>query len=347
MMAEAISAVSKSWFCVFDNPADHGFAGSPEEVCDQLRNIWISGSTTRTGAWAYCISATGMRHVHMVLEDNKAMRFSTVKAIYPATHIEITRGSKAQAEAYIHKCPPYDESGETVVCMLQEGEICGRQGQRTDLEMIEALLSAGYTPREIYRENLSYRRYANIIRDEYFDRQMREIGPIRDVTVHYRFGPSGSGKSYYYIQLCDQIGREQIYHVSDYANGCFDNYSAEPILFLDELKGTSISYATLLTLLDNYVSQTHARYSNVYMLWKEVYITSVFSPEELYDQMVPTYHRETDTLEQLTRRITDITYCYLSSTGEHESYTLDMADYRDANAMKTEAMQSCPFNEVG
>ena len=41
-----------------------------------------------------------------------------------------------------------------------------------------------------------------------------------------------------------------------------------------------------LQILDGYKIQVHARYSNIYALWTEVYITSVFPPEELYKKMV-------------------------------------------------------------
>ena len=45
-------AVTKSWFAVLNNPAEHGYAGTPEEVCSRLRDEWLIGGTERTGAWA-------------------------------------------------------------------------------------------------------------------------------------------------------------------------------------------------------------------------------------------------------------------------------------------------------
>ena len=60
--------VTRSWFAVLNNPADHGYTGDSQEVCNRLRDEWIEGGEHRTGAWAYCISAAGLHHVHMVLE---------------------------------------------------------------------------------------------------------------------------------------------------------------------------------------------------------------------------------------------------------------------------------------
>ena len=72
-------SVTKSWFAVLNNPCEHGYSGTPQEICEQLRDEWVGTSTTRTGAWAYCISALGLHHIHMVLEDVVAMRFSVIK----------------------------------------------------------------------------------------------------------------------------------------------------------------------------------------------------------------------------------------------------------------------------
>ena len=89
--------VTRSWFAVLNNPAEHGYAGTPEEVCSRLRDEWLIGGTERTGAWAFCVSADGLPHVHMVLEDVKAMRFSAVKMSYAAgTHFEATKGNKSR-----------------------------------------------------------------------------------------------------------------------------------------------------------------------------------------------------------------------------------------------------------
>lgn len=74
--------VTRSWFAVFNNPQDRGYEGTPQQICEQLRDEWIGDSTTRSGAWAHCVSADKLHHVHMILEDAVAMRFSVVKKTY-------------------------------------------------------------------------------------------------------------------------------------------------------------------------------------------------------------------------------------------------------------------------
>ena len=96
--------VSKSWFAVFNNPQQHGYDGEPSEVIDRLISEWISNNPTRSCAMTFCVSADGLPHVHMVLEDVKAMRFSTIKKTFAVgAHFEATKGSKEQAEDYINK----------------------------------------------------------------------------------------------------------------------------------------------------------------------------------------------------------------------------------------------------
>lgn len=334
--------VTRSWFAVLNNPQDRGYEGTPQAICEQLRDEWIGDSTTRSGAWAYCISADGLRHVHMVLEDAVAMRFSAVKKSYAiGCHLEPTRGTKKQAEDYIQKKHPFEEKGEKVVCIVRAGTILGAPGKRTDLETIGVLLEDGLTPQQIMDNNFSFRRYEREIKSAYFRRRWTETPPMRDVAVHLLIGPSGSGKTHKYVELCEDVGEENICLVSDFAVGGLDHYEGEPILYIDEYKG-QYSYSTFLTLIDKYKAQIHARYSNVWCLWNEVYITSVFPPEDLYILMVPADRRGLDSREQMYRRITDISYCYVVD-GDYKRYTIPMREYKDYETLLAQVPASIPL----
>lgn len=329
--------VSKSWFAVLNNPAEHGFSGTPQEVCEQLRDEWVRDSTTRSGAWAYCVSAAGFHHVHMVLEDKVSMRFSAIKKSYAAgMHFEETKGTKQQAEDYIYKRYPFDEKGEQILHITKAGSIRGHQGKRNDIERIGELLEDGKTPDEILREDFAYYRYQMMIRQAFYDKRRRDVPPIRDVKVHLIIGPPGSGKSYHYPRLCEQYGEDKVYIVTDYKNGGMDRYAAEPYLFLDEYKG-QLPYATFLAITDHYKTQIHARYTNVWALWNEVFITSVLSPESLYRIMVPLELQTIDSIEQMLRRFNDITYCYKDGNA-YKRYTIPMSDYRGMDVLRTDAM---------
>ena len=97
------STGSRSWFCVWDNPQNYYVGMEPQEMAEAALDTWISAKPTRSGAVAYCISARGLIHFHMVLEDDSKPRFSALKKLYPHAHLEPTIGNKEQAEDYINK----------------------------------------------------------------------------------------------------------------------------------------------------------------------------------------------------------------------------------------------------
>lgn len=270
----------RSWFCVLNNP-EKVWEGVPKDIAQNALAAWLADKPSRTGAVAYCISAQGLHHLHMVLEDSNKARFSAIKKAFPSAHLEPTMGNKQQADDYINKRGAFAESGEQVICVVQHGEIQSNQGKRTDIAVIETLLDAGYTPNEILNLQFSFRRYDRMIKDAYFDRRYKQTAVVRDVKVYWHVGESGSGKSYTYKTLCDDIGDDKIYFVSDYDNGYLDKYNGEPVLFLDEFRG-QIRFGQLLSILGNYRVQLHSRYSNTYALWSEVHITSVLPPEFVY-----------------------------------------------------------------
>ncbi len=328
--------VSRSWFCVFNNPAEHGYVGrSEQEILDDLLTIWMDDSPTRSCALTYCVSAEGMPHVHAVFEDTKTMRFSLIKKLFPTMHIERTKGTKDEAEDYINKVGKFEEKGEKVICSAHHGEIKGAQGNRRDYEIIEQLVEQGKTPSEIEAESFGFRRYDTMIRKAYFDKRRKETPSKRDIKVVWHVGESGSGKSYSQLDLYEKYGRDNVYLMTDYEGGGLDKYCGETILFMDEFRG-QIKYNQLLIMLDGYLSQVHARYTNIYALWNEVHITSVLPPEEVYSQMVES-NRHYDTFAQLRRRITSIVYHWKDSDGYH-SFELEMKDYIDHQVLKEIAL---------
>jgi len=283
----------------------------------------------------------------MVLEDAVAMRFSRIVGTYAVgAHLEATKGTKKQAEDYIYKRPPYAEKAEKVICVLKAGEIKGSQGKRSDVMEINSMLEAGCSPAEILSQNFANFKFEKQIKAAYFLRRKRATPPVRDVKVHFLLGGARQGKSYHYVQLCTQLGDENVCIVTDYSSAAFDGYFGQPVLFLDEYKG-QFSYSKLLILLDKYRVPIHARYVNVESLWTEVYITSIYGIEELYQIMVSPDLRHRDTIDQLLGRITDVTYCWRTMDGKYKTYTIEAANYVSIERLRAEAMysqeQNLPF----
>ena len=325
--------VSKSWFCVFNNPEKHGYEGTPQEIVHALIETWIKDNPQRTCAVTYCISADGLKHCHAVFEDVRSMRFSAIKKIFPSMHISATKGSKEQAEDYINKRPPFDEQGEQVIYSNRHGEIKGRQGQRKDLDIIEELIQQGLTPDEVMDMSLQYRRFDKIIRDAYYRKRDKETPLVRDIVCYWHVGQSGAGKSYTVTKLAEIHGEHNIYLVGEYERG-WDKYSGQPILFMDEFRG-QLKYEIMLNILGGYKVQTHARYTNVIGLWNEVHITSVYPPDILYQNMIYN-NRKIDTYEQLRRRIDVIVYHY-KIDNQYFSFEMPMNEYSGYEQLKNKA----------
>jgi hypothetical protein len=340
----AQDTVSRSWFAVFPYPEQHGYSGTPEEICEQLKQGWIGDNHLRKGWWGYCISDKGMPHIHMVLEGSGSMRFSAVKKAYPTAHLEPTKGNKKQVLAYIKKESPFDEKGEQVIYFTSHGNIeCNKRfalsNNNDTLQTIEQLIEEGMTPDAIMAEDIRLREKESLIRKAYFAKRYKETPPQRDVKIVWHCGESGTGKSYAYIKLCEQFGDDNVYFFSDYANrgsGGFDNYGGQPILFMDELKRESLPYELLLTIMQGYRTQIHCRYSNCFALWSEVHITSIFSPEDIYGGMVNWETQAKDTIKQLLRRITQYVYHY-KENGEFKTFKLPGNQYKDFDDLKRKA----------
>lgn len=353
---------SRSWFAVFYNPLEHGYTGEPVDVCNRLMAEWCV-TDTRVGAWAYCIKhyvgcfpvyadddsghkkpiayrkaiteeekamvPEDLHHVHMVLEDEKPMRFTVIRKTYAiGSHFEETKGTRKQAEDYISKTGDFDERGkkeaglpwEEVMYVARKGDIRGRQGQKSAIEEIGTMLEAGMTPIQILRKDIRYYCHEATIRKAYFDKCVRETPFFRDVLVCWHTGASGSGKSYCRKELVDCYGEDDVFYMTNFdPRTRFDGYSGQRILWMEDYKG-GISYADMLRILDGYKVTLSARYANVVGIWREVHISSIFHPKAIYWKMVEETDIRVDVEEQFLRRITLIRYHYKTEEGGQTQY---------------------------
>ncbi len=339
-------------FAVFNNPADHGYEGTPHAVCNRLKLEWCC-TDGRSGAWAYCIKhyeghypvydengnchfnlaltdeqkslvPPDLHHVHMVLEDAQPVRWSFIKNTYAiGMHFEPTRGSKSDAEDYISKTgDKYSEntdrnSGrpwEEVIYVARHGEIRGRQGQRSDIQNISVLLTEGKTPSEILQYSFGYYRYESMIRSAYFDLRDKQTPPEREVKVIWHCGVSGSGKSYDRLKLIEREGESRIFYLTTFKTGAFDKYNGEPILWIEDYKG-DFRFGDFLRYLDKYKCELPARFKNGKALWNEVHITSVLHPLGAYQRMLSEKDQKGDGAEQLLRRISIIRFHWKDENG--------------------------------
>lgn len=301
---------------------------NPEYLAEVLTNAWNDSGKNRTSGIAVCISEKGLYHAHMALYGNTTT-LSNVSKIMFNSHVEPQLGGKKELTDYLTKKGKYAEKDEKVLYIQGLEFIKDSQGSRTDLEQIELYLNEGLTPNQIMEKNFSYRKYEKMIKSDYLLRRIKETPLIKEMNNEWHMGDSGTGKSYYYIKLCEKYSSEDIYMCSDFRDGGLDLYlndGAPRILFLDEFKG-EMRFSNLLTILDKYSrTQTHCRYNNTYNLWTSVIITSIYPPEEIYKQMVSEDNRKTDSYYQLLRRLNTIIYHYVHN-GEYKTYSIPANEY--------------------
>ena len=337
-------SVSKSWFIVFNNPQEHGYEGTPEEICNKMKEEWIEGSETRSCAFTYCVSAEGLHHVHGVLEDCKAMRFSFIKKNYfNGMHMEETKGTCRQALDYINKRGVFQEKGEEILYQVHHGEIKGRQGCRRDLEDIYNRLKSGETPADIFAESPKAYIHKDVIKDMYFDIRSANTPIVRPVKVFWHTGKTGTGKSYERVLLTTLYGEDEIYYMTAFNSGGFDRYNGQKVLWIEDFRG-EFKLQELLRLLDVYKAEVPARFTNIKALWEEVHITSVLTPRECYPKAL----EGSDRIDQLLRRITNIVYHFKDNSGSYKKiyFTPETTLNDMINAANASIKFSDTFKEV-
>lgn len=346
-MNQERQASSRAWFCVLNNPEKQFGNIPPEEQVKQASALWMTKDTRSCGI-NFEKSDSGTPHMHMVLCDSNKTRFGFVQKMFPTIHIEPLLSSKKEALSYLEKTGKFEEKHHTLIVPPQYyGNIKAEQGKRSDLEVIEQMINGGYTPQQIMDVKFVYRKYEKMIRNAFFAKRIAETPVKREVKVYWHTGESGTGKSFTFVNLCKQHGEENVYMMTDYETGGLDLYCGEPYLVMDEFKG-NMKFGQLLTYTDGYKIQIHCRYSNAYALWKEVHITSIFPPDEVYQFMVDTDNRDRDRVQQLLRRIDMIIYHY-KEHGEYKTYSLpttDYINYEDLKQRATSAVDSDGFMTI-
>lgn len=201
------------------------------------------------------------------------MRWSTLKrhlekAGFGDVHIEIRKQSVLDCVQY---CTKEDTriGGPVYVGKIRMRD---QQGARNDLSEIRQKIIEGASPAEVLMEDEDNKavRYTKWMGDLAAARDKREYGErMRDLEVHYLYGPPGVGKTSHIYNLYP-IG--DIYRVTDYKHP-FDEYDRQRVLVLDEYD-SQFDWEKLLCYLDRYPLMLPARYRNHQACYTVVWIIS-------------------------------------------------------------------------
>lgn len=255
----------------------------------------------------YCLAdeiglETQTPHTHIFfVAQTSAIRFSTVKALFPTAHIDPAQGTSEENRDYVAKEGKWalDEKADTRVegTFEEWGELpIEMPGERTDLAILYRLIKDGLSNYEIMESNPDF-----LLNLEKIDRARQAVreqefrDTFRQLDVTYIFGLTGAGKT---RSVMERYGYSGVYRVTDYAHP-FDSYAGEDVLLLDEFS-SSFKIRDLLNYLDGYPLSLPCRYTNRIACYTKVYIISNL---DLINQYPEIQISSPETFRALIRRI--------------------------------------------
>lgn len=259
-------------------------------------------------------------HTHVYFVTNvSAVRFSTVKNLFPTAHIEPAQGTSEENRAYIQKSGKWqnDPKGDTSVPgTFEEWGECPQEhpGERRDLAILLEYIKDGLSNFEIMERNPDYMLNLEKIeraRQAVREQQYRET--FRQLETTYIWGPTGTGKTRSVMEGHSYAG---VYRVTDYKYP-FDSYAGEEVLLLDEYS-SNFKIQNLLNYLDGYPLTLPARYSNRVACYTRVYIISNLCLTKQYPEI---QYESPATYAALLRRIQKVRR--YTAPGKYEEYSTE------------------------
>lgn len=215
-------------------------------------------------------------HTHIFFAANiSAIRFSTVKSLFPTAHIDTAKGSSEENRDYVQKSGKWAKDPKADTANPDTFEEWGelpieRQGERTDLAILYGYIKDGLSNFEIMEQNPDYMlNLEKIERARQAIREQQYRDTFRQLEVIYIWGKTGTGKTRGVMEKYSYSG---VYRVTDYSHP-FDSYAGEDVLLLDEYS-SNFKIRDLLNYLDGYPLSLPCRYTNRIACYTRVYIIS-------------------------------------------------------------------------
>jgi len=265
-------------------------------------------------------------HVFFVAQTS-AIRFSTVKNLFPTAHIDPANGTSEENRAYVQKSGKWadDPKADTAIPGTFEewGELpVERPGTRTDLAVLYEYIKLGLSNYELMEQNPDYMlSLEKIERARQAVREQQYRDTFRQLETTYIFGRTGTGKTRGVMERYSYSG---VYRVTDYAHP-FDSYAGEDVLLLDEYN-SQFKIQSLLNYLDGYPLNLPCRYANRVACYTKVYIISNLCLSKQYTEV---QINSPATFAALLRRIhkvvhyTDINHYTEYKTADYRNFRFD------------------------
>jgi hypothetical protein len=256
-------------------------------------------------------------HTHVYFAaTTSAIRFSTIKGLFPTAHIEPAQGTSAECRSYIEKSGKWAEDEKADTSITGTFEEWGatpeeHPGQRSDFGIALEMLEDGATVTEIIRHSpgmIRYRSHLEQTRQELLAEEYRNRWRTLETT--YIWGSAGAGKT---RSIMDTYGYSAVYAITDYEHP-FDRYMGENVILFDEFM-SSLPIRNMNIFLDGYPLTLPARYANRQACYEHVFIISNVDLPKQYEKI---QEEHPEVWKAFLRRIHKIIRFF--PTGERKEY---------------------------
>ncbi len=226
---------------------------------------------------------TGQLHGQGYLKLVKQDRLTGVKKMLtlPAIHLEVKRGTVAQAIAYCeYKDPKAECKLKDEKDVFEYGERPKEKGSRTDIQVGIDILKGGggiseiaeTAPQLIVKYPSGFVKLASVLKE-------KTVPLERPVKVYWLWGKTGTGKTHSAMYAEEH---PFVMHGYQLEKGYFDNYKGQKTLIIDEFAHQcKITY--LLSLTDKWKLELNVKYGSTFAEWTTVFVTTNISfPEAVY-----------------------------------------------------------------
>lgn len=267
----------------WNNPPDLGYdeQGGVRRALQSLGTSWFLFQPE--------VGEQGTVHLQGALSFSSARSFRAIATAIPGWHIERMRGTIDQAVEYCTKEESRHADHSGIVEVGTRPRNAGRAGGRSDLDGVVTLIKSGAGVKRVAdecpEEFIKY--YRGIERSI----QVRTCQRDFKTTVHWYYGPTGTGKS---RAACAEAPDA---YWKDPSHHWWDGYEYQDDIIVDDYRPDFCKFAALLRLFDRYPFQVQVKGGTRSFLAKRIFITAPKRPEEFWE------NRTSEDLAQLLRRI--------------------------------------------
>lgn len=251
--------------------------------------------------WQVERGESGTPHIQGYIEFSGRQRptSSRVKGVVGRrAHVEIRRGTAAEAAAYCKKEDSREEPGYEWGVISRDGT----QGTRNDLKRVKEAIDGGMGVLELYDEHFAamirYRRSFQMYMNTKQGRRPNDVGDFPAIHVEWWWGATGTGKTHeawrHLLTMTD--GFLEVY-TKPGSTKWWDGYTGQKSVLIDDIAPCMTHFSTLLKWLDRYPCQVEFKGGYIPLQATTIIITAPSKPEDLF------HDKRGGAIEQLLRRI--------------------------------------------